>query len=252
MPYPLKGRKVLITGGSRGLGAVVAEKFAAEGCSLAINYVSNADRAKQTADKLAKDYNAKVVLIQGDVGVLADCERTVKESISGLGGLDIIVSNAGWTKLSDFGDLNALSEAEWDKCWAVNVKGNMHLLREAIPTFNANEEGGVFLMSSSIAGVAPTGSTMAYSVSKAAGLHLMKCLASTQGPKIRINAVLPGLLLTEWGSRFGPERIKATEDRAVLKRATDLEDTADAFVAAAKNTSMTGQSIQIDCGLVIR
>lgn len=114
----------------------MAEKFAAEGCSLAINYVSNADRAKQTADKLAKDYNAKVVLIQGvcdglrgaprsaagltraiaqDVGVLADCERTVKESISGLGGLDIIVSNAGWTKLSDFGDLNALSEAEWDK-----------------------------------------------------------------------------------------------------------------------------------------
>ena len=50
-----------------------------------------------------------------DVGVLADCERTVKESISGLGGLDIIISNAGWTKLSDFGDLNALSEAEWDK-----------------------------------------------------------------------------------------------------------------------------------------
>ncbi|MCJ1299270.1 hypothetical protein MMC08_002062 [Hypocenomyce scalaris] len=252
MPYALKGRKVLITGGSRGLGALVAEKFAAEGCSIAINYVSNADRAKQTAEKLEKEYNAKTVLVQGDVGVLADCDRTIKESISGLGGLDIIIANAGWTKISDFGDLHALSEADWDKCWAVNCKGNMHLLREALPTLNANAEGGVFLMTSSVAGVAPAGSAMAYAVSKAAGLHLMKCLASTQGPKIRINAVLPGLLMTEWGAQFSSERVKAMEDRAVLKKVTGLEDTADAFVAAAKNSSMTGQNIQIDCGLVIR
>lgn len=92
----------------------------------------------------------------------------------------------------------------------------MHLLRKALPTFNANPDGGVFLMTSSVAGIAPSGSTMAYSVSKAAGqppshcsdsqladkprkgLHLMKGLAFTQGPKIRVNAILPGLLLTEW------------------------------------------------------
>ena len=72
------------------------------------------------------------------------------------------------------------------------------LLREAMPTFNANPEGGVFLITSSVAGTSLKGSSMAYSVTKAAQLHLMKCLANTQGSKVRVNAVLPGLLLTEW------------------------------------------------------
>jgi NAD(P)-dependent dehydrogenase (short-subunit alcohol dehydrogenase family) len=74
----------------------------------------------------------------------------------------------------------------------------MALLRAALPTFNANAEGGAFIVTSSVAGIAASGSSMPYSVTKAAGLHLVKCLATTQGPKIRVNAVLPGLLLTEW------------------------------------------------------
>lgn len=249
MPYSLKGRNVLVTGGSRGLGALVAEKFAAEGCNIAINYVSNSERAEQTAKKIEKEYKAKTIIVQGDQGVLADCERTVQKSIDGLGGLDIIISNAGWTKFATFGDLDALSEAEWDKCWSVNCKGNMHLLRKALPTFNANPDGGVFLMTSSVAGVAPRGSSMAYSVSKAAGLHLMKCLASSQGPKIRVNAILPGLLLTEW-IQYSPQKIQQMKDTAVLKKETDLDDCADAFIAAAKNSSLTGQSIQIDSGVL--
>jgi len=243
---------VLITGGTRGLGALVAEKFAAEGCSIAINYVSNVERAKETAEKLEKEYGVKVVVVQGDVGILEDCVKTVKESISGLGGLDIIISNAGWTKFSAFNDLHALSEEDWDKCWAINVKGNLHLLREALPTFNANPDGGAFLMTSSVAGISPSGSTMAYSVTKAAGLHLMKCLATTQGPKVRVNAVSPGLLLTEWGSQYSPERIKAIEERSALKKISDLEDTADLFITLAKNSSMTGVNVQIDAGLIIK
>ncbi|MCJ1355396.1 MAG: hypothetical protein MMC33_005387 [Icmadophila ericetorum] len=234
MPYSLKGRNVLVTGGSRGLGALVAEKFAEEGCNIAINYVSNVESAKQVAGKIEEQWKSKTVIVQGDVGVLADCKNVVQESIKGLGGLDIIISNAGWTKFSVFGDLDALSEEEWDKCWAVNVKGNLHLLREALPTFNANPDGGAFLITSSIAGVIPSGSTMAYAVTKAAGLQLMKCLAVTQGPKVRINAVLPGLLLTEWGRKYSPERIKNLTERAPLKKVAELEDTADAFVALAK------------------
>jgi len=76
----------------------------------------------------------------------------------------------------------------------------MALVREALPTFNANPEGGAFIITSSIAGTSLSGSSMAYSVTKAAQLHLMRCLANTQGKKCRINAVLPGLLLTEWVS----------------------------------------------------
>ncbi|KAL8841061.1 MAG: hypothetical protein Q9170_001086 [Blastenia crenularia] len=182
MPYDLKGRNVLITGASRGLGALLAEKFAAEGCNVAINYNASEDRAQAVAEKIHKTYHCKAIIVKGvntsmlisklqDQGILSDCESTVQKSIEGLGGLDIIVSNAGWTKFTGFGDLDALSEEEWDKCWAVNCKGNLHLLRKALPTFNANPEGGVFLMTSSIAGIGAQGSTMAYSVSKAAGMQ---------------------------------------------------------------------------------
>jgi NAD(P)-dependent dehydrogenase (short-subunit alcohol dehydrogenase family) len=94
MPYVLPGKNVLVTGGSRGLGALVAEKFAAEGCHVAINYVANHERARDTARKINQACKTKAVIIQGDVGLLADCERIIQEALSKLGGLDIIVSNA--------------------------------------------------------------------------------------------------------------------------------------------------------------
>ncbi|RJE23716.1 Short chain dehydrogenase [Aspergillus sclerotialis] len=80
----------------------------------------------------------------------------------------------------------------------------------------------------------------------------MKCLAQTQGSKVRVNAVLPGLLLTDWGQRFPKEKIQGYQDRAVLKKAPEVEDTADAYIMLAKNNSMTGQSLQIDAGFAIR
>lgn len=103
-----------------------------------------------------------------DAASRADCARIVQESLATLGGLDVIVANAGWTKFTDFKDLHALSEQEWDlvgvcncwngsiwliqlQSWAVNVKSNLHLLQEAAPTFNKNCDGGVVLMTSSVA-----------------------------------------------------------------------------------------------------
>lgn len=97
-----------------------------------------------------------------------------------------------------FSDLSAPTIDDWDRTYAVNVKAQVHLMNAALPTFKSNEEGGVFIITSSIAGRITGGSSMPYSVSKAAQLHLMRCLASTQGPKVRVNAVLPGFLRTEW------------------------------------------------------
>jgi NAD(P)-dependent dehydrogenase (short-subunit alcohol dehydrogenase family) len=121
----------------------------------------------------------------------------------------------------------------------------MWLLREALPTFNANAEGGVFIITSSVAGTSLSGSSMAYSVTKSAQLHLMRCLANTQGAKVRINAVLPGLLLTEWGLKYPKETIEMIKDRSALKHETYLDDCADMYVAIAENTSMTGQRIAV-------
>ncbi|KIW82562.1 hypothetical protein Z517_05589 [Fonsecaea pedrosoi CBS 271.37] len=200
-----------------GLGALICEKFAAEGSNIVVNYVSSKDRADQVAEK-CKGLGVKAVVIQADIGVVSDTVRLVKESVEQLGGLDIIINNAGWTRFTNFGDIYDMSHAEWDKCWATNVMSHLVLMQEAAPIFNKNPDGGVFIISSSVAGISCGGSSMAYSTSKAAGLHLMKCLASTQGPKIRINAVLPGLLLTEWGLKFSEERIQAVKNSAALKQ----------------------------------
>ncbi|KAI9664757.1 MAG: hypothetical protein M1821_006205 [Bathelium mastoideum] len=251
MPYDLKGRNVLITGGSRGLGALVGKKFGAEGSNIAINYLSRKETAAKLAEDMEKEFGVKTTLIQGDAGITADCVRCVQETIKAFGGIDIIIGNAGWTRFSTFEDLYSMEENEWDKCWATNVKGQLALVREAMPTFNSNPEGGVFLITSSVAGVVQGGSSMPYCVTKAAQLHLMKCLASTQGPKLRVNAVLPGLLLTEWGLLYSEERINAMKEAAKLKKETDLDDCANTFIMLAKNTSITGMKIQVDAGLYV-
>lgn len=115
-----------------------------------------------------------------------------------------------------------MSDDEWDRCWRTNVLGVKQLVAASMPTFNSNAEGGVVLVTSSIAGRSIAGSSMPYSVTKAAQLHLVKCVAKTQGSKVRCNAVLPGLLLTEWGMEFGEERIKALKEAAVLKQEVSL------------------------------
>ncbi|KAL4750768.1 hypothetical protein BDW72DRAFT_108770 [Aspergillus terricola var. indicus] len=251
MPYALQNRNVLVTAGSRGLGAVVARKFAAEGCNIAINYFSSRDAAEKVASDIRAQYNVKVILIQGDASIQSECQNMVQTTIEQLGGLDILVSNAGWTKVTTFNDLDAMNEEDWDKCWSANVKGHLWLFKAALPTFRANPDGGVFLLTSSAAAVSASGSSLPYSVTKAAGLHLVKCLAQTQGNKVRVNAVLPGLLLTDWGLRFPKEKIEAYKAKTPLNTLPEVEDTADAYINLAKNSSMTGQAVQIDSGFVV-
>jgi NAD(P)-dependent dehydrogenase (short-subunit alcohol dehydrogenase family) len=110
------------------------------------------------------------------------------------------LTSQGWTRFSPIPDLHATTASDWDTCYAVNVKAQNYLLRTALPHFTANADGGAFIMTSSIAGVGVTGSSLPYCVSKAAQLQLMRVFAASQGPKVRVNAVCPGLLLTEWVS----------------------------------------------------
>ena len=206
-----------LTTPASGLGALLCEGFAREGSNVAVNYNASPEQAAAVAAAVDR-HGVRSVRVQGDVGLLADCERIVAEAAAALGGLDVIVNNAGWTRPCPFGQLDAMTEAEWDRSWAVNTKSNLHLLRAALPTFNANPHGGSFVVTSSIAASIPSGSSMAYSVSKAAGLHLVTCLAETQGPKVRVNAIQPGFLKTEWGNALPEATQKMALDLARLKQ----------------------------------
>lgn len=204
---------------NRGLGAQIAHAFAAQGSNIAINYASNASAADNLAQELTSSYpEIKTTTLRADASSSSEIATLVSAAARDLGGLDIVIANAGWTRFSDFADLDALTDEEWDRCWRTNVVGVKSLVSNSMPFFNANPEGGVFLVTSSIAGRTIGGSSMAYSVTKAAQLHLVKCVAKSQGGKVRVNAVLPGLLLTEWGLEYGEERIEGLREAAVLKR----------------------------------
>ncbi|CBX92241.1 hypothetical protein IAQ61_000420 [Plenodomus lingam] len=251
MPYSLKGRNVLVTGGSAGLGELLSKTFAAAGANIAINYFNRADRAHEV-QRVCEGYGVRCVVIGADMTSTVEARRAVRQTIEGLGGIDVVIANAGWTRFSDWKDLDSMSEEEWDKCWSANVKVPKALLAEAQTTFNANPDGGCMITTGSIAALGQGGSSMPYSITKAAQLHLVKCLAVSVGPRIRVNTVLPGLLLTEWGNKYPAAKIASLKEAAVLKHETYLEDTVAAFIMLAQNTSMTGMRIQVDAGLNVQ
>lgn len=246
----LKGKNALVTGGSAGLGASVARQLAAEGVNLAINYSSSKDRAEQLAQEIREQHRVKVVVIQADVfGGSSAAQNLVEDSREQLGGLDIVISNAGWTKVVPYEDLDALDDELWDGCFQANIKTHFYLFKAAKKIFDANAEGGTFIVSASLAGRMVYGSSIPYAVSKAGLIHLVRMLAQSQGPHVRVHAVCPGLLLTEWGQRFPEEKIKQTIERSPLKELADIDETAAHFVFLCKLKTSTGTAVGIDGGL---
>ncbi|KAJ0121409.1 short-chain dehydrogenase [Diaporthe amygdali] len=261
----------LVTAGSAGLGACVAELFARNGMRVIVNYASNIQRAEDLVTKLKSistltpvpgrvDYHA----IKADLGSRADVERLVEESVSAMcpGGekrrLDVVFSNGGWTQMRNLYDLeDNMVDEDWDMCFLINVKSHLWLMHAAKPYLEAGwgedeggaHESGCFITTASLAGVKVSGSSLAYAVTKAAQLHLAKGLAMLAAPKIRVNSVSPGLLLTEWGLRFPPERIQAMTEASKLKRLAAVEDVAEQVLTFVKNKSVTGQNMVLDGGL---
>lgn len=192
----------------------MAELFARNGMRVAINYHGNAQRAEDLVAKLKSvsslapkegrvDYRA----IKADLAVRADVERLVKETVSAMcpdpstQQLDVVFSNGGWTRMTNLMDLEeAMVDEDWDRCFTMNVKSHLWLLYAAKPyleaAYSEKEGAASFITTASLAGVKVSGSSLAYSVTKAAQLHLAKGLAMISAPKIRVNSVSPGLLLT--------------------------------------------------------
>ncbi|KAJ0416730.1 short-chain dehydrogenase [Aspergillus carlsbadensis] len=249
----------LITGASRGVGAAVARALAAQGDTrIVVNYHSNASAANDLVEELNKvratisngasrNPDPWFVAIQDDTSDQQQMTSLVQQTIEHMGRLDIVVSNVGWTRMTDFMNLeDADNEADWDRCFDVNVKSHFRLLRACQPHLEATE--GAFIATASVAGVKPSGSSLPYAVTKAALIHLVKSLAIIAGPKIRVNSVSPGVLMTDWGRGFPTEKIKAVEEKNVLKRLATPEDVAEQVRFLATSRSITGTNTVIDAG----
>ncbi|KAI5968778.1 hypothetical protein CANMA_002214 [Candida margitis] len=245
----LKGKNALITGGSAGLGAAIAHQLAAEGVNIAINYANNKHRANTLAAELQDKYGVKTIVLQADVFQMKELSQLVESTVEQLGGIDILISNAGWTKFIEYDDLDGMDEEAWDGTFNANVKAHFFLFKAAKPYFDANEDGGVFIASASVAGRISYGSSIPYAVSKAGLIHLIKFLAKTQGPKVRLHAVCPGLLLTEWGKKFPQDKIDISKSRSPIGQVTDVDECAAQYVLLSKLATSTGTIVGMDAGI---
>ena len=242
----LQGRVALVTGGGTGLGKEVSLKMAREGADVAVNYSKSAAEAEETVAEI-RALGRRAVAIRADVSDAADVRAMVDEVPRYLGRIDILVNNAGYTVFVDFKRLDEVTEEAWDRVMNVNVKGAFLCSRAVAPLMKAQGRGRIVNVTST-AGVRAGGSSIPYSVSKAAGVMLTKCLALALAPEITVNTVAPGLMDTRWGRLWGEQHLVDSAKRAPLQRLASVSDIADAVLFLAKNDSMTGQTIVVDAG----
>ncbi|KAJ4129782.1 hypothetical protein NW768_006751 [Fusarium equiseti] len=255
MTFEIKGSVILVTAGTSGLGLAVAKKLVQLGANIVINYASNTQRAEDAMSqlkRLAKEHTPPPMCraIRADVTKKSEIERLVAETVEEMGGLDAIVSNAGWTKFADFFNLDDnVDEDIWDKCYAANVKSHLFLCHAAKRYLD--DAKGAFVMTSSVAGVKPSGSSIAYSVTKAAQIHLAKSLAMVMAPNIRVNAVSPGFMETNWIADFPQSKIEEAKEKTLLKQITQVDDVADQIILLLRSQSITGINVVIDSGFSV-
>ncbi|HMR31082.1 MAG TPA: glucose 1-dehydrogenase [Geminicoccaceae bacterium] len=246
----LAGRTAIVTGAAVGIGRDVAVALAAEGASVAVNYSrSEADAAATVA--LIREAGGRAEAFRADVSDDAQVRAMVESVEARLGGIDILVNNAGITSRQRFDDLEALTGEMWSRLYDVNVKGMFFCCRAVVPAMR-KRGGGRIINIASVAGIRPSGSSIAYCASKAAMIHAGACLAKALAPDIRVNTIAPGFIdETRWNVDVeGLDKLRANAAAATpLQRVglpSDITETA-LFLAAGADF-MTGAVLVVDGG----
>jgi 3-oxoacyl-[acyl-carrier protein] reductase len=244
----LKGTVALVTGGNGGLGQRICHALAKEGAHVAVMYAQSRDQAESVARDLASTYQINAAAFACDITDGAAIEALANSVSKQLGRIDILVNDAAYNKSIPFTDLDSLTQEVWDRIMAVNLTGPMRLIKAVAPIMKARKQGRIVNISS-VAGLGPTGSSIAYAVSKAGLIHLTRCMAVALAPEILVNCVAPGLLEgTRATANLRPEQIERSSSSALLKKAADKDDCADMVVTMCRTETMTGQTVVIDSG----
>ena len=231
-------RTVVVTGGSRGIGAAIVARFAARGDRVYFLYEKNHQAAKAVSEKTG------AVAICCDV---ADGEQ-VKAAFARIPEVDILVCNAG---ICWYGLLSSMEEGDWDRLFAVNVKGIYHCVRAAMPAFLRTHRGSIVTVSS-MWGQVGASCEAAYSATKGAVIALTKALAQELGPSgIRVNCVAPGVILTDMCASVDSDVLEGLAQEAALGRNGTPEDVAQAVEALAEAEFVTGQVLGVSGGFVM-
>jgi glucose 1-dehydrogenase len=250
---------VLVTGGSSGIGQAIAVRFAEYGANVAINYLRQPEEAADTEAQVqacvakVQQEGVQDVLVQGDVSKEDDVVQMVSAAIDGLGGLDVLVNNAG---IQISRPSHELSSEDFDKVLAVNLRGSFLCAREAIRHFLAEGKPGSVINISSVHQIIPKPDYLGYSTSKGGMQNLTRTLAlEFAGRGIRVNGIGPGATVTPINRAWidDPAKRKAVEEHIPMRRAGDADEMAGvtAFLASDDAAYITGQTIFVDGGLTL-
>ena len=244
-------KKALVTGGATGIGRSAVLALAKAGYDVAINYASSAKAAKEVA-ALAQDMGAQTMLLPCDVSDEAAVRAMMAQVDAQFGHLDALVNNAGTTAKWKVKDLESLDLAEWDRTFAVNVRGLFQVTRAAVPLLKKGSNPSI-VNTASIVGLRPGPQPLPYAASKAAVVNMTKTLAWNLGPEIRVNAVAPGWMEGDWMERMlGDKYDDLMGKRAKLtplKRCVTADDVAETMMSLIQgNRFVTGEIIVIDGG----
>jgi 3-oxoacyl-[acyl-carrier protein] reductase len=242
----LNGKNVLVTGGSRGIGAAIVEKMAFYGANVAFTYLSSGNKAKELANDLQAKYGVKVVALQSNAALHADAVALLKSVLEELGGLDILVNNAGITK---DGLLIRMPEEDWDEVIQTNLKSVFNVTKQAVSTL-MKQRSGVIINVGSVVGVFGNAGQANYAASKAGIIGFSKAMAKELGSRnIRCNVVAPGFIETEMTQALGEAASASLQSKIPLSRLGKAEEVAElcCFLSAPHASYITGQVISI-CG----
>ena len=227
------------------------KKFVACGATVAVNHLPGDDGALAAIEEMRAAGN--VLSAPGDVSDATSAPAMVRAAIDELGGLDILINNAG-TAVSpvptDFKDLDAMTDEFWSATLDTNLLGAFRCTREAAPELKAAR--GAVVSTASVAGLGLRGSSIAYGASKAALINLTSSLARALAPEVRVNAIAPGLVNSDWECRFDEEYRASSLSRMPLRRAGDPADYAEVILFLCAGAAyVTGQTITVDGGSAI-
>ena len=240
----LQDQVAIVTGSSSGIGRAIARAFTDQGARVVINSSTSVDAGTAVASELDG-----AIYIQGDISNSGARERLLSDTVSAFGRVDHLINNAGTTAVIPHHDLDAVTEEVFRRILDVNLLGTWELSRAALPLLQ--KQGGTILNVTSIAGIRPVGSSIPYSVSKAALNQLTTLMAKVVGPKVRVNALAPGLIATPWTEDWDAQHASVAAT-APLGRSGTSEDMGAAALSLTLSPYTTGQIFVADGGLTLK
>jgi NAD(P)-dependent dehydrogenase (short-subunit alcohol dehydrogenase family) len=238
----------IVTGSSRGIGRGIAERYAADGYDVAVNYHTNEAKAEETAERV-REAGQKAIVVGADVSKPDAAERLVAETVDAFGSVDQLVNNAG---IDQHVYTEELSPADFDRVMDVNVNSAFNVTKAALPHLRESDDGASVVNISSILAYTGAPIEVHYASSKSALIGLTKSHAADFAPEIRVNAVAPGHIETDMVSDRSEEEMEEEIAQIPVGRIGQVEDIADGCAYLRDAGFVTGETLNVNGGELMR